>query len=225
MATNDFYSAIKMLNDKCADDWQVAFDLLSKKEQSFVKKAMNGSSNFSKETIIFTLTKEDDYLKYDKQIWKWSKKYPELLISNRGNVLSVIKILKESDLKLVVEAKILVASMRKHGRMVITHEKNPVMLHILVYEAFKERDTEKVYFKDGDATNCKLNNLFTSRDKTHKKRRISIEEHQLFPYKDEIFKMRYGQETPYEKIGKIYKVSGPTIKRFIQRIKEVELDE
>lgn len=226
MATDDFYSAVKMLNDKCFKDWSIAFDLLSEKDKLFVKKAMNGSRH-SEETMVADFEKAKDCLQYDKQNWKFSKKYPNLLVSDEGNVLLVRKIVRESrkDVSLVV--KKIKASLRKNNRMTFTVNQEPIMLHILVYEVFKGRKNERVYFKDGDVSKCRLSNLYTSKENFPdiKKIRYPIQEHKLFPYKDDIFEMRYRQEMTYEKIADKYAVSGPTIKRFIQRIKEAGLDE
>lgn len=226
VATDNYYTAIKLLNDKCVDNWTIAFDLLNEKEQLFVKKAMNGGKH-SGETMVADFEKAKDCLQYNKQNWKFSKKYPNLLVSDEGNVFLVRKIVKESRKSASLVVKKITASLRKNNRMTFGIKQEPIMLHILVYEVFKGRKNERVYFKDGNVSNCRLSNLYTSKENFRdiEKARYPIQEHKLFPHKDDIFEMRYRQEMTYEKIAEEYAVSGPTIKRFIQRVKEAGLDE
>ena len=225
MPTDNYYTAVKLLNNQCTDNWQVAFDSLSEKEQAFVKKAFNGSGR-QKDTIIVTFQKEKGYLEYDEQRWKFSKKYSELLVSDKGNVFVAYKIYKENAQTIEIVVKKMKASLRVNNRMTLPFGKDSILLHNLVFDTFKKRKgNEWVYFKDEDPTNCALSNLYSSKDKSQKKKRIPIQEHQLFPYKDEIFKMRYKQEKSYTKIGKEYAVSATTIKRFIEEVEEAGLDE
>lgn len=222
MSTIAFYQAVKMLNDKCIDDWQTAFSLMNENERNFVRSAMNGSAEFSKDTFTITITKKEDYFSYQNQIWKISERYPDLLVSNKGNVFEILKIDCETKSNVTIKVKCVDASLTNKGYLLIYRNATVIKLHVLVYDTFKERDNEKIFFRDGNTMNCRLSNLYTTRDKPkeRKKRDFPIEKNKLYPFKDEILEMKFGQMMSYESISKKYGVTAPTVSRFIKMLKE-----
>ncbi|CAI3253261.1 HNH endonuclease [Enterococcus cecorum] len=62
MPTAEYYQAIKLLNDKCEDNWVNAMDMCSEEEKKFIIESIGGDKYVQDGFKEITLRKCDDGL-------------------------------------------------------------------------------------------------------------------------------------------------------------------
>lgn len=229
MPTAEYYQAIKLLNDKCDKDWKIAITMLTAEELLFVRRAMGGKQNLINEFSDIVFTKVKNGFKYDGKIWKYANRFNDIIVSEKGDILQVIRVVEDEPkyLRLIVKFKNLIFD--KNGCLQFCHNQSHYKLHTTVYEAFKGPAEGRIWFKNNDMMDCRLTNLtkykdLSAQEKPKKKPThigpVPVEQHRLYKHKDEILQMRNEQELPFSVIGRRYRVSGPTIKNFIIKLEQ-----
>lgn len=162
MATKEYFEALELLNSKDKDNFIHAYDLLDDEQQNFVTEAMRGKDRSGHNTDRFHLAYfkyDGEYYYLDGEKYKIYDKYPDLMFSTEGNGL-LFGDLKKDKRNNVYRAYISKRKARRSGtRMKFSYNQHDYDLARAVYNTFHEKKGRVIKFKDGDFTNCRLENL------------------------------------------------------------------
>lgn len=225
MPTAEYYQAIKLLNDKCEDNWGIAVTMLTNEELYFVRRAMGGNYNLGNEFTSIHFMKYRDGFKFEGKFWKYAYRFNDIIVSEQADIIQVIRVVEENSKSLKAIAKHKNLLFDKNGCLSYSHNSCNYKLHITIYEAFKGPTKERIGFKNSDLMDCRLANLIKYKDRPKSKKPthtgpVPVEQHKLYKHRDEILQMRNEQELPFSVIGRRYRVSGPTIKNFIIKLEQ-----
>lgn len=163
MPSAEYYQAIKLLNDKCEDNWVTAMDMCSENEKSFIREAV-GAFNYVQDGLKeITLRKCDDgLLRRHHHIYKHHPEYSNILVSNNGRIFQIKTKVSESDSEVTyIVAKRNCISYNESGNGRIAILGVPVLIKSLVYDTFvgDRKKNEVIININGDKRDNRLKNL------------------------------------------------------------------
>lgn len=162
MATKEYFEALELLNSKDKENFIHAYDLLDDEQQVFVTKAMRGKDRSGHNTDRFHLVYfkyDGEYYYLDGEKYKIYDKYPDLMFSTEGNGF-LFGDLKQDKRNNVYRALVSKRKARRIGtRMKFSYNRADYDLARCVYNTFHKEKGRVIKFKDGDITNCRLDNL------------------------------------------------------------------
>ncbi|CAI3331998.1 HNH endonuclease [Enterococcus cecorum] len=188
MPTAEYYQAIKLLNDKCEDNWVNAMDLCTESERNFIREAFGASEYIQDGLKEITLRKcEDGLLRRHHHIYKRHPEYSNILVSNNGRIFRIIEKVSESQFEVTYTTKRYSRISYNHiGNSIISILGVPVLIKQLVYDTFigDRKKNETIININGDKRDNRLSNL---KIETPLDRLMS---HELYPYLNEIVEMQ-----------------------------------
>ena len=188
MPTAEYYQAIKLLNDKCEDNWVIAMDMCNEEEKTFIREALGASEYVQDGLKEITLMKRNDgMLQRYRHLYKHHPEYPNILVSNNGRIFQIKTKVSESDYEVTyIAAKRNCISYNESGNGRIAILGVPVLIKSLVYDTFvgDRKKKEIIININGDKRDNRLSNLKieTPLDRLMKSN--------LYPHLDEIVEMQ-----------------------------------
>ena len=163
MPSAEYYQAIKLLNDKCEDNWVTAMDMCSEEEKKFINKSIGGDKFVQDGLKEITLKKRSDGLLIrHKHIYKQHPEYTNILVSNNGRIFQIkIKVSEDDSEVTYMVAKRNCISYNESGNGRIAILGAPVLIKNLVYDTFigDRKKKEKILHINGDKRDNRLKNL------------------------------------------------------------------
>lgn len=199
-----------------------AVDMLNDKELQFIRKVFR-----AEDKLVFIKDRKKNGLWYNNKFWRVASRADDILINTDAEVYQIIEVVRENKEELVVRVNR--KKMQLHGKLkklCFPRKTKKLLLHILVYETFVENTRSHINFRDGDIYNCKLENLYVNKNTRVIKniKRKSIESYKLYKHKEDIKRLRYKDKASYSEIGRMYNVTHATVRDFLVRLSEVEVN-
>lgn len=163
MPTDEYYQAIKLLNDKYEDNWVIAMDMCNEEEKKFITESIGGDKFMQDGLKEITLRKCDDgLLRRHRHIYKHHPEYSNILVSNNGRIFQIKTKVSESDSEvtyIVAKRNCITYNESGNGRIAILGV--PVLIKNLVYDTFvgDRKKREKIININGNKRDNRLSNL------------------------------------------------------------------
>lgn len=218
MPTAEYYQVIKLLNDKCEDNWVIAMDMCSEEEKKFIIESIGGDKYVQDGFKEITLRKCDDgLLRRHKHIYKHHPKHSNILVSNNGRIFRIEEKVSESQFEVTYTTK-------RYSRISCNHSGNPTISFLgapfliknLVYDTFvgDKKKNEIIININGDKRDNRLSNLKieTPLDRLMKNK--------LYPHLNEIVEMQK-RNVKLEFIAGKFKVTRNTLVWFLYKARKL----
>lgn len=188
MPTAEYYQAIKLLNDKCEDNWVIAMDMCNEEEKTFIREALGASEYVQDGLKEITLRKCDDgLLRRHHHIYKFHPDYPNVLVSSKGTVFKIRDKVYEDILEVTYTVdRTRRSTYNRVGNPTVSISGMPVLVKNIVYDTFvgDRKKKEIIININGNKRDNRLSNL---KIETPLDRLMS---HDLYPHLDEIMEMQ-----------------------------------
>lgn len=188
MPTAEYYQAIKLLNDKCEDNWIIAMDMCSEEERTFIRKVMSGKNTVPLDKKEITLRKlKNGKLMRHYYEYRRHPEYPNILVNSNGRIFKIHELVSEDDSKVTyIVNKRNRISYNESGNGRIAIFSAPVLIKNLVYDTFigGRKKGEEIMNINGNKRDNRVDNLrlLTPLDR--------LMRHNLYPHLNEIVEMQ-----------------------------------